>query len=141
LGEAAARIHRAADDFAPSAARGNYDAAVVVDEQPQRMHRLLVQAGRWQQTVALGERLKRRLAEPTLDWGICHMDLTLDNVHLAEDLTVRLRQRGNVLASCGTVGCTEGLRDLLSGLVGRIPNSSSLSCSRRGGCGSVRNRR
>jgi Ser/Thr protein kinase RdoA (MazF antagonist) len=88
LGEAAARIHRAADDFAPSAARGNYDAAVVVDEQPQRMHRLLVQAGRWQQTVALGERLKRRLAEPTLDWGICHMDLTLDNVHLAEDLTV-----------------------------------------------------
>lgn len=88
LGEAAARIHRAADSFAPSAVRENYDAAVLVDEQLQRMNRLLMQAGRWQQAVTLGERLKRRLAEPTLDWGICHMDLTLDNVHLAEGLTV-----------------------------------------------------
>jgi Ser/Thr protein kinase RdoA (MazF antagonist) len=83
LGEAAARIHRAADSFAPSAVRETYDAAVLVDEQLVRMNRLLMQAGRWQQAVALGERLKRRLAEPTLDWGICHMDLTLDNVHLA----------------------------------------------------------
>jgi Ser/Thr protein kinase RdoA (MazF antagonist) len=32
--------------------------------------------------------LKRRLAEPSLDWGICHMELTLDNVHLAENVTV-----------------------------------------------------
>jgi Ser/Thr protein kinase RdoA (MazF antagonist) len=88
LGEAAARIHRAADGFTPSSARENYDAAVLVDEQLQRMNRLLVQAGRWRQAVALGERLKRRLAEPNLDRGICHMDLTLDNVHLAEDLTV-----------------------------------------------------
>ena len=38
--------------------------------------------------TALGERLKDRLAEPSLDWGICHMDLTLDNVHVAEGLTV-----------------------------------------------------
>jgi Ser/Thr protein kinase RdoA (MazF antagonist) len=88
LGEAAARIHRAADGVAPSAARETYDAAVLVDEQLQRMDRLLVQADRWRQAVALGERLKRRLAETTLDRGICHMDLTLDNVHLAEDLTV-----------------------------------------------------
>jgi Ser/Thr protein kinase RdoA (MazF antagonist) len=36
----------------------------------------------------LGERLNRRLAEPSLDWGICHMELTLDNVHLAENVTV-----------------------------------------------------
>ncbi|HEY6685024.1 MAG TPA: phosphotransferase [Propionibacteriaceae bacterium] len=31
---------------------------------------------------------KRRLVEPSLDWGICHMDLTIDNVHLAGNLTV-----------------------------------------------------
>jgi Ser/Thr protein kinase RdoA (MazF antagonist) len=86
LGEAAARIHRAADGFAPSPAREAYDTAVLVDDQLERMRQMLVQAGRWRTAVALGERLKRRLAEPSLDWGICHMDLTLDNVHLADDL-------------------------------------------------------
>jgi Ser/Thr protein kinase RdoA (MazF antagonist) len=88
LEEAAARIHGAADGFAPSPARESYDAAALIDDQLHRMKHLLMQAGRWQPAVALGERLKRRLAEPSLDWGICHMNLTLDNVHLVENLTV-----------------------------------------------------
>jgi Ser/Thr protein kinase RdoA (MazF antagonist) len=88
LGTAAARIHRAADGFAASMARESYDAGVLIDDQLRRMRHLLVQANRWQAAVALGERLKERLAEPGLDGGICHMDLTLDNVHLAEELTV-----------------------------------------------------
>lgn len=88
LGEAAARIHRATDGFPPSPARESYDAAVLVDDQLRRMKHLLVEAGRWRSAVALGKRLKDRLAAPALDWGLCHMDLTLDNVHLAEDLTV-----------------------------------------------------
>jgi Ser/Thr protein kinase RdoA (MazF antagonist) len=67
LGEAAARIHRAAEGFDTSPARERYDAAVLVDDQLQRMRRLLVQAGRWPTAVALGERLKGRLAEPSLD--------------------------------------------------------------------------
>jgi Ser/Thr protein kinase RdoA (MazF antagonist) len=82
------RIHRAAEGFAPSAARESYDAAALIDDQLHRMQHLLIQAGRWRPAVALGERLKRRLVEPSLDWGICHMDLTLDNVQLAENLTV-----------------------------------------------------
>jgi Ser/Thr protein kinase RdoA (MazF antagonist) len=61
---------------------------VLVDDQLERMRQMLVQAGRWRTAVALGERLKGRLAEPSLDRRICHMDLTLDNVHLADDLTV-----------------------------------------------------
>jgi Ser/Thr protein kinase RdoA (MazF antagonist) len=69
-------------------ARESYDAGVLVDDQLRRMRHLLVQANRWQAAAALGERLKERLAQPGLDRGICHMDLTLDNVHLAEDLTV-----------------------------------------------------
>ena len=88
LGEAAARIHRAAEGFTSSPARETYDAAVLVDEQLHRMMHLLVEADRWEAAVGLGERLKTLLADPTLDWGICHMDLTLDNVHLAESLTV-----------------------------------------------------
>ncbi|HWH99679.1 MAG TPA: phosphotransferase [Propionibacteriaceae bacterium] len=88
LGEAAGRIHWAAEGFAPSATRENYDAADLIDDQLRRMRNLLEQADRWRSVVALGERLKERLARTALDRGICHMDLTLDNVHLGEKLTV-----------------------------------------------------
>ena len=52
------------------------------------MRPALLEAGQWGTVDALGERLKGRLTEAPLDWGICHMDLTLDNVHVAEGLTV-----------------------------------------------------
>jgi Ser/Thr protein kinase RdoA (MazF antagonist) len=88
LGDSAARIHRAADGFAASPMRETYDTAVLVDDQLRRMRPALVMSGQWRTVTALGERLKGRLAEPSLDWGICHMDLTLDNVHVAEGLMV-----------------------------------------------------
>lgn len=88
LGEAAARIHRAADGFDPSPDRESFDASVLIDEQLQRMSALLVHAGCRSAAVALGERLKDRLSASALDWGICHMDLTLDNVHVGGGLTV-----------------------------------------------------
>jgi Ser/Thr protein kinase RdoA (MazF antagonist) len=88
LGQAAARIHRAADGFGSSTARESYDTGALIDDQLRRMRQLLMQAGRWQSAVALGERLTERLVETDLDRGICHMDLTLDNVHLDEELTV-----------------------------------------------------
>ncbi|HLZ14562.1 MAG TPA: phosphotransferase [Candidatus Saccharimonadales bacterium] len=89
LGEEAARIHNAADSFTAAAGRDNYDAALLIDEQLERMKPLLTQAGQWQAMTALSERLKRLIANPSLDYGICHMDLTLDNVHRTGDtLTV-----------------------------------------------------
>jgi Ser/Thr protein kinase RdoA (MazF antagonist) len=83
LGEAAARIHRAADTFTSPLARHayDYDASVLIDEQLHRMKSHLVAAGRWRDAYALGERLKRIIANPSLDRGICHMDLTRANVH------------------------------------------------------------
>lgn len=88
LGEAAARIHRAADGFAPSPARESYDVEVLIDDQLRRMKEHLEEAGVRQPITALAERLKDRLADSPLDQGICHMDLTLDNVHVADQLTV-----------------------------------------------------
>lgn len=89
LGKAAAQIHAAADSFMPASSRDNYDATVLIDEQLQRMKSHLMEAKRWPQMVALGTRLKRLLANPALDRGICHMDLTLDNVFRNDDtLTV-----------------------------------------------------
>ncbi len=89
LGKAAAHIHQAADTFASSLPRESYDAHTLIDEQLHRMNLHLLEAKRWQQAVALGERLKQVIANPALDRGICHMDLTLDNVHRhGESITV-----------------------------------------------------
>jgi len=91
LGGAAALIHAAADTFASPLPRDayDYDARVLIDEQMERMHQPLVQSGRWPEMVGLAERLKQRIADPALDRGICHMDLTLSNVHRSGDtLTV-----------------------------------------------------
>ena len=89
LGQAAAHIHHAADTFASSFQRENYDAHTLIDEQLRRMEMHLHAAKRWEQAVALGERLKQAIAKPALDRGICHMDLTLDNVHRhGESMTV-----------------------------------------------------
>lgn len=89
LGKVAAQIHQAADTFASSLPRESYDARALIDEQLHRMNRHLCEAKRWKQAVSLGERLKQVIANPALDRGICHMDLTLDNVrHHGENITV-----------------------------------------------------
>lgn len=89
LGQAAARIHQAADTFSSPFSRESYDAYILIDEQLCRMEMPLRAAKRWEQAVALGERMKQIIANPALDRGICHMDLTLDNVHLhGESITV-----------------------------------------------------
>jgi Ser/Thr protein kinase RdoA (MazF antagonist) len=89
LGRAAALTHRAADTFRTSLAREVYDETALIDEQLARMRPQLALVGRWQQAVDLGERLKRAIDDSELDRGVCHMDLTLDNVHrLDDELTV-----------------------------------------------------
>jgi Ser/Thr protein kinase RdoA (MazF antagonist) len=65
-----------------------YDEAVLIDEQLQRMKPLLIKAKVWESAVALGERLRDRLSDRAPDRGVCHMDLTLDNVHLIDELIV-----------------------------------------------------
>jgi Ser/Thr protein kinase RdoA (MazF antagonist) len=59
-----------------------YDEAILIDEQLQRMKPLLIKAGIWESTVALGERLRDRLSDLALERGVCHLDFTIDNVHL-----------------------------------------------------------
>lgn len=80
LGRVAALLHAAADDVAPSPARERYDLRLLVDDQLARMRSSLLAMGEWARVVALGERLRARLGDPRLDRGVCHMDLTLDNV-------------------------------------------------------------
>lgn len=89
LGEAAARIHGAADSFASTFPRERLDLPVLVDEQLERMRPLLDQTGQWRRMMDLADRLQPLILNTNLDTGICHIDLTLDNVHVNGDsLTV-----------------------------------------------------
>lgn len=88
-GEAAAQIHQAADTFSSSLPHTNYNATYLIDEQLERMRPALVESGQLQRMTDLAERLKTILNHPTLDYGVCHMDLKPDNVHIDGDkLTV-----------------------------------------------------
>jgi len=89
LGRAAALIHAAADSFTSELPREKYDADMLIGEQLGRMRQQLVESGQWQRVVDLTERLRKIITNPALNYGICHMDLTLDNVHRdGDNLTV-----------------------------------------------------
>ena len=87
LGSTAARIHAAADSFSRPTYRV-YDLSVLIDEQLARMRPLLDEIGRYDTVVALTDRLRPMVASPSLDAGVCHIDLTLDNVHRDGDAMI-----------------------------------------------------
>ena len=89
LGKAAALIHQAADTFTSELPREKYDAATLIDVQLSRMKTPLEECGQWQRVSVLAERMRKLIANPQLDYGIIHNDLSLDNVHRDSDkLTV-----------------------------------------------------
>ncbi len=89
LGRAAALIHAAADSFSSPLPRESNDADALITQQLGLMKPYLTDVGRWEEVDMLGDRLLQAIASSTLDWGINHMDLTLDNVHRDGDaLTV-----------------------------------------------------
>ena len=89
VGEAAARIHNAADTFTSELSREKYDAHELIDDQLERMKKPLEESGQWQRVFDLSERMRKIITNPKLNYGIIHNDLTLDNVHRNGDtLTV-----------------------------------------------------
>ncbi len=89
IGEAAARIHNAADTFTSELFREKYDAHELIDDQLERIKTPLEESGQWQRVFNLGERMRKIITNPDLNYGIIHNDLTLDNVHRDGDtLTV-----------------------------------------------------
>lgn len=89
IGAAAAAIHAAADEFSSPHPRETYGLHTLIDQQLLRIKPMLEQTGQWQKMYDLGRRLRERIEHTPLDTGVCHMDLTLDNVHVQnETLTV-----------------------------------------------------
>lgn len=82
IGKAAAQIHHAADTFSSPLPHTNYNTAYLIDEQLKRMRPILIETGQQQRFVDLTERLRSVLNNPALDYGVCHMDLKPDNVHI-----------------------------------------------------------
>ena len=91
LGEAAAMLHAAADGFSagrPGEARAEATIGSLVDEPLELMAVTLGRAGVSAAVARLADRVRGRLADPSLERGIVHHDLSLDNVHLDGDRIV-----------------------------------------------------
>ena len=88
LGSAAAMIHAAAGDFGSSHVRPPRTVRSEVDHYLALLRPSLDRIGRWGEVEALGRRVSKALCDP-LERGVCHNDLTLDNIHIDGDrLTV-----------------------------------------------------
>ncbi|MGI9092555.1 MAG: phosphotransferase enzyme family protein [Mycobacteriales bacterium] len=86
LGGAAAAIHAAADSFPQQPTpRQGHSAATLIDRPLALMRTELSEIGRYDDVAALARQLGEHLRGGVLDRGICHNDLTLDNVHVEEN--------------------------------------------------------
>lgn len=89
FGHAAGLVHERSADFVSPYPRRPLDLATLLDKPLQALEPFL--AGRpddWTYVVNLARRLRRGitdLAGAGLDWGPCHQDMTLDNVHVTAD--------------------------------------------------------
>ncbi|MEA2574589.1 MAG: hypothetical protein QOH93_1887 [Chloroflexia bacterium] len=94
FGQAAARLHSALDDFASPHPRVPLDFAYFLDRPLQMLAPYFVgRAADWDFLCNLAERARTRLGQLVaagLDWGVCHGDLTLDNLHVTADNTLVL---------------------------------------------------
>jgi Ser/Thr protein kinase RdoA (MazF antagonist) len=85
FGRATALVHRASDDFVSPHRRTPLDLVHFLDRPLAALRPWL--AGRpddWYFLVSVAEKVRQRITTlaPDLDWGPCHGDLSLDNLHI-----------------------------------------------------------
>jgi Ser/Thr protein kinase RdoA (MazF antagonist) len=85
VGRAAAEMHAAAESFVSEWDRPARDLTTELHEQLALLRPALEQVGRWDAARSLGDRLEDYISSHPLERGICHNDLTLDNVHVDRD--------------------------------------------------------
>jgi Ser/Thr protein kinase RdoA (MazF antagonist) len=89
FGRVVAQVHRAADDFTTRQPRRPLDLPHLLDRSlpvvlPHLLQRPEDHAFVTRLAAAVRERLTT-LAAQGLDWGVCHGDVSLDNIHIAPD--------------------------------------------------------
>jgi Ser/Thr protein kinase RdoA (MazF antagonist) len=85
LGRLAAAIHAASDSYAPEWHKLAATLESEVWRHLERLRPLLEHADRYEEAYRLAEALEHYVTAERLEQGICHVDLTLDNVHLEGD--------------------------------------------------------
>ncbi len=88
LGNAASTIHNVADLYVSDHKRAPLGAEKLLDEQVALLRPTLEGCGRWADVEVLVNGLRQFTTANELDWGICHNDLTLDNVHVDGDTMI-----------------------------------------------------
>ena len=84
LGRAAAQVHVAADELTSVRPPRTTTLATEIDQQLELLRPALQRQGVWHDAQTLAEKLRAGIT-PDLERGICHNDLTLDNVHIEDD--------------------------------------------------------
>ena len=82
LGTAAALIHTAADTFDSPLYRSQLALPAIVDTPLVLMRAALDRCNCLEQVEKIASGAKKFVNGSDLDWGVCHNDLTLDNVHV-----------------------------------------------------------
>jgi len=85
VGRAAAAIHNAADSFTSPHPRAPRTIETEINYQVARLRPALEHVGRFHEVEALARRAASFLARDAPQRGVCHCDLTLDNVHIEND--------------------------------------------------------
>lgn len=89
FGRAAALVHERSEGFVSPYPRRPLDFSTLLDGPLRTIEPFLAHRPEdWADVVNLGEKLRSgilTLAAEGLDWGVCHQDMTLDNVHMAPD--------------------------------------------------------
>lgn len=87
-GRAAGAMHRACDDFAPAHRRTPLDLEHLLDRPAELVLPLIADPADVRFFTAFVAQVRatiHQLAAAGLDWGVCHGDLTLDNLHVTPD--------------------------------------------------------
>jgi len=89
FGRATASLHRALDDFTSPHARIPLDLAYLLDAPLGVLRPHLDRRGDdWMFLLRMADKIRSRIrtdAAMGLDWGVCHGDLSLDNLHVTAD--------------------------------------------------------
>ncbi len=85
VGRAAAAIHNASDSFSSLHTRAPRTVETEIDRQVALLRPAFEHVGRFREVEALARRAASVLARGAPERGVCHCDLTLDNVHIEND--------------------------------------------------------
>ncbi|MBA3276073.1 MAG: phosphotransferase [Chloroflexia bacterium] len=87
-GQAVAALHRASDDFQTSHWRRSLDLATLIDRPLALVASIDIGDEIRNPILEFGQDIRSRLETHIaagLDWGVCHGDLTFDNLHITDD--------------------------------------------------------